>query len=99
MFAFPLGTLGSIALPGSKSDLISTKIFDSGFYWPTIYKDAHDFVTGVHLSNVKEKLRNVIDEMPQKTHPSLRNYLNPGALYGMGPVSVSRGNTVHTRGC
>ncbi|GJY34491.1 reverse transcriptase domain-containing protein [Tanacetum coccineum] len=21
------------------------KIFDSGFYWPTIYKDAHDFVT------------------------------------------------------
>ncbi|GJX54373.1 reverse transcriptase domain-containing protein [Tanacetum coccineum] len=21
------------------------KIFDSGFYWPTIYKDAHDFVS------------------------------------------------------
>ncbi|GKE40400.1 reverse transcriptase domain-containing protein, partial [Tanacetum coccineum] len=21
------------------------KVFDSGFYWPTIYKDAHDFVT------------------------------------------------------
>ncbi|GKD76697.1 reverse transcriptase domain-containing protein [Tanacetum coccineum] len=20
------------------------KVFDSGFYWPTIYKDAHDFV-------------------------------------------------------
>ncbi|GJQ99417.1 reverse transcriptase domain-containing protein [Tanacetum coccineum] len=24
------------------------KIFDSGFYWPTIYKDAHDFVTLTH---------------------------------------------------
>ncbi|GKA95819.1 reverse transcriptase domain-containing protein [Tanacetum coccineum] len=23
------------------------KIFDSGFYWPTIYKDAHDFVTHI----------------------------------------------------
>ncbi|GJS51015.1 reverse transcriptase domain-containing protein [Tanacetum coccineum] len=33
------------------------KIFDSGFYWPTIYKDAHDFVTRCDiLSDVKEKL-------------------------------------------
>ncbi|GJW18779.1 reverse transcriptase domain-containing protein [Tanacetum coccineum] len=27
------------------------KIFDSGFYWPTIYKDAHDFVTRCDILN------------------------------------------------
>ncbi|GJS25750.1 reverse transcriptase domain-containing protein [Tanacetum coccineum] len=26
------------------------KVFDSGFYWPTIYKDAHDFVTRCDIS-------------------------------------------------
>ncbi|GKF61306.1 hypothetical protein Tco_0181360, partial [Tanacetum coccineum] len=37
------------------------KVFDSGFYWPTIYKDAHDFVIPVvTFVNVKEKLRNVM---------------------------------------
>ncbi|GJU43046.1 reverse transcriptase domain-containing protein [Tanacetum coccineum] len=46
------------------------KIFDSGFYWPTIYKDAHDFVTIVHLSS-QEKLRNVM--RCHKTPSSLRN--------------------------
>ncbi|GJZ28077.1 reverse transcriptase domain-containing protein [Tanacetum coccineum] len=32
------------------------KIFDSGFYWPTIYKDAHDFVTHCDICHVKERL-------------------------------------------
>ncbi|GKG41434.1 reverse transcriptase domain-containing protein, partial [Tanacetum coccineum] len=26
------------------ANLTATKIFDSGFFWPTIYKDAHEFV-------------------------------------------------------
>ncbi|GJR59642.1 reverse transcriptase domain-containing protein [Tanacetum coccineum] len=38
------------------------KIFDSGFYWPTIYKDAHDFVTRPmrEFVNVKDRLRHVM---------------------------------------
>ncbi|GJV50772.1 reverse transcriptase domain-containing protein [Tanacetum coccineum] len=40
------------------------KIFDSGFYWPTIYKDAHDFVTSwlktATRASVKEKFHNVM---------------------------------------
>ncbi|GJZ42469.1 reverse transcriptase domain-containing protein [Tanacetum coccineum] len=41
------------------------KIFDSGFYWPTIYKDAHDYVTRCDIcSNVNAKFSNR-DEMPQ----------------------------------
>ncbi|GJS13704.1 reverse transcriptase domain-containing protein [Tanacetum coccineum] len=31
------------------------KVFDSGFYWPTIYKDAHDFVTQCEKVNDKAK--------------------------------------------
>ncbi|GJX35906.1 reverse transcriptase domain-containing protein [Tanacetum coccineum] len=33
------------------------KIFDSGFYWPTIYKDAHDFVThcGIFVNRILER--------------------------------------------
>ncbi|GKG13918.1 reverse transcriptase domain-containing protein [Tanacetum coccineum] len=27
------------------ANYIARKVFDSVFYWPTIYKDAHDFVT------------------------------------------------------
>ncbi|GJV92203.1 reverse transcriptase domain-containing protein [Tanacetum coccineum] len=36
------------------------KVFDSGFYWPTIYRDAHDLVTWCKIVNVKEKSRNVM---------------------------------------
>nr|GFA20006.1 reverse transcriptase domain-containing protein [Tanacetum cinerariifolium] len=35
------------------------KVFDSDFYWPTIYHDAHDLVNPVTLVNVREKSRNV----------------------------------------
>ncbi|GKD32623.1 reverse transcriptase domain-containing protein, partial [Tanacetum coccineum] len=32
------------------------KIFDSGFYWPTIYKDAHDFVTRCDICQRQGKI-------------------------------------------
>ncbi|GKE28068.1 reverse transcriptase domain-containing protein, partial [Tanacetum coccineum] len=38
------------------------KIFDSGFYWPTIYKDAHDFVTRQRQGKISQR-----DEMPQNS--------------------------------
>ncbi|GJT03787.1 hypothetical protein Tco_0838249 [Tanacetum coccineum] len=33
------------------------KVFDFGFYWPTIYRDAHDWSHGVTLVNIKAKSR------------------------------------------
>ncbi|GJT73918.1 reverse transcriptase domain-containing protein [Tanacetum coccineum] len=50
------------------------KIFDSGFYWPTIYKDAHDFVTRCDICQRQGKISQR-DEMPQNSiqltkHPS-----------------------------
>ncbi|GJS23915.1 reverse transcriptase domain-containing protein [Tanacetum coccineum] len=39
------------------------KIFNSGFYWPTIYKDAHDFVTRCDICQRQGKISQR-DEMP-----------------------------------
>ncbi|GKA23060.1 reverse transcriptase domain-containing protein [Tanacetum coccineum] len=40
------------------------KVFDSGFYWPTIYRDAHDLVTRCDACQRKGKISQK-DEMPQ----------------------------------
>ncbi|GJW98238.1 reverse transcriptase domain-containing protein [Tanacetum coccineum] len=39
------------------------KVFDLGFYWPTIYKDAHDFVTRCDICQRQGKILQR-DEMP-----------------------------------
>ncbi|GKD23005.1 reverse transcriptase domain-containing protein [Tanacetum coccineum] len=40
------------------------KVFDSGFYWPTIYRDAHDLVTRCDACQCQGKISQM-DEMPQ----------------------------------
>ncbi|GJX51078.1 reverse transcriptase domain-containing protein [Tanacetum coccineum] len=50
------------------------KIFDSGFYWPTIYKDAHDFITRCDICQRQGKILQR-DEMPQNSVKS-RSGLN-----------------------
>ncbi|GJX08222.1 reverse transcriptase domain-containing protein [Tanacetum coccineum] len=42
------------------------KIFDSGFYWPTIYKDAYNFVTRCDICQRQGKISQR-DEMPQNS--------------------------------
>ncbi|GJZ72929.1 reverse transcriptase domain-containing protein [Tanacetum coccineum] len=42
------------------------KVFDSGFYWPTIYKDAHDLVTRCDTCQRLGKFSQR-DEMPQNS--------------------------------
>ncbi|GKC63594.1 reverse transcriptase domain-containing protein [Tanacetum coccineum] len=42
------------------------KVFDSGFYWPTIYKDAHNFVTHCDICQRQGKISQR-DEMPQNS--------------------------------
>ncbi|GJX73397.1 reverse transcriptase domain-containing protein [Tanacetum coccineum] len=42
------------------------KVFDSGFYWPTIYKDAHDLVTRCDTCQRQGKISQC-DEMPQNS--------------------------------
>ncbi|GKE28070.1 reverse transcriptase domain-containing protein [Tanacetum coccineum] len=42
------------------------KVFDSGFYWPMIYKDAHDLVTRCDTCRCQGKISQR-DEMPQNS--------------------------------
>ncbi|GKF13534.1 reverse transcriptase domain-containing protein, partial [Tanacetum coccineum] len=40
------------------------KVFDSGFFWPTIYRDGHDMVTHCDACQRQGKISQK-DEMPQ----------------------------------
>ncbi|GJR47198.1 reverse transcriptase domain-containing protein [Tanacetum coccineum] len=55
------------------------KIFDSGFYWPTIYKDAHDFVTRCDICQRQGKISQR-DEMPQNSIDYLSKWVEAKAL-------------------
>ncbi|GJY01493.1 reverse transcriptase domain-containing protein [Tanacetum coccineum] len=46
------------------ANYIGKKVFDSGFYWPTIYRDAHDLVTPCDACQRQGKISQR-DEMPQ----------------------------------
>ncbi|GJW52522.1 reverse transcriptase domain-containing protein [Tanacetum coccineum] len=66
------------------------KVFDAGFYWPTIYRDAHDLVTRCDDCQRQGKISQR-DEMPQ-------NAIQVCEIFGvwgidfMGPFPSSRGN-------
>ncbi|GJV77277.1 reverse transcriptase domain-containing protein [Tanacetum coccineum] len=66
------------------------KIFDSGFYWPTIYKDAHDFVTRCDICQHQGKISQR-DEMPQNSIQVCEIFDIWGIDF-MGPFPSSRGN-------
>nr|GEZ96814.1 DNA-directed DNA polymerase [Tanacetum cinerariifolium] len=48
------------------ANLTAKKIFDSGFFWPTIYKDAHEFVKNGDSCQRQGKILQR-DEMPQNS--------------------------------
>ncbi|GJV55860.1 reverse transcriptase domain-containing protein [Tanacetum coccineum] len=66
------------------------KIFDSGFYWPTIYKDAHNFVTRCDICQRQGKISQR-DEMPQNSIHVCEIFDMWGIDF-MGPFPSSRGN-------
>ncbi|GKA19782.1 reverse transcriptase domain-containing protein [Tanacetum coccineum] len=66
------------------------KIFDSGFYWPTIYEDAHDFVTRCDICQRQGKISQR-DEMPQNSI-QVCEIFNIWGIDFMGPFPSSRGN-------
>ncbi|GJU87832.1 reverse transcriptase domain-containing protein [Tanacetum coccineum] len=66
------------------------KVFDSGFYWPTIYRDAHDLVTQCDACQRQGKMSQR-DEMPQNTIQVCKIFDVWGIDF-MGPFPSSRGN-------
>nr|GEU34861.1 reverse transcriptase domain-containing protein [Tanacetum cinerariifolium] len=72
------------------SNYTAKKVFDSGFYWPTIYRNAQDLVKNCDVcqrqGNISQR-----DEMPQNSIQVCEIFDDWGIDF-MGPFSYSRGN-------
>ncbi|GJS09145.1 reverse transcriptase domain-containing protein, partial [Tanacetum coccineum] len=66
------------------------KVFDLGFYWPTIYKDAYDLVTRCDTCQRQGKISQR-DEMPQNSI-QVCEIFDVWGINFMGQFSSSRGN-------
>ncbi|GJR36085.1 reverse transcriptase domain-containing protein [Tanacetum coccineum] len=66
------------------------KVFDSGFYWPTIYRDAHDMVKSCNSCQCQGKILQK-DEMPQNAIQVCKIFDVWGIDF-MGPFLSSQGN-------
>ncbi|GJV84447.1 reverse transcriptase domain-containing protein [Tanacetum coccineum] len=66
------------------------KVFDSGFYWPTIYRDAHDMVKSCDSCQRQGKILQK-DEMPQNAI-QVCEIFDVWGIDFMGPFLSSRGN-------
>nr|GEY36480.1 reverse transcriptase domain-containing protein [Tanacetum cinerariifolium] len=66
------------------------KVFDSGFYWPTIYRDAQNLVKNCDVCQRQGKISQR-DEMPQNSI-QVCEIFNIWGIDFMGPFSSSRGN-------
>nr|GEY51539.1 reverse transcriptase domain-containing protein [Tanacetum cinerariifolium] len=72
------------------ANLIAKKVFDAGFFWPTIYKDAHKFVKNYNSCQRQGK-NSQRDEMPQNSI-QICEIFNVWGIEFMGPFPSSRGN-------
>nr|GFA57199.1 reverse transcriptase domain-containing protein [Tanacetum cinerariifolium] len=66
------------------------KVFDSGFYWPTIYRDAQDLVKNCDVCQRQGKISQR-DEMPQNSI-QVCEIFDVWGIDFMGPFLSSRGN-------
>nr|GFC10494.1 reverse transcriptase domain-containing protein [Tanacetum cinerariifolium] len=66
------------------------KVFDSGFYWPTIYRDAQNLVKNCDICQRQGKISQR-DEMPQN-FIQVCEIFNIWGIIFMGPFPSSRGN-------
>ncbi|GJZ83136.1 reverse transcriptase domain-containing protein [Tanacetum coccineum] len=72
------------------ANLTAKKVFDACFFWPTIYKDAHELVKNCDSCQRQGKISQR-DEMPQKSI-QVCEIFNIWGIDFMGPFPSSRGN-------
>ncbi|GKC40758.1 reverse transcriptase domain-containing protein [Tanacetum coccineum] len=72
------------------ANYIAKKVFDAGFYWPTIYQDAHDLVTRCDAYQRQGKISQR-DEMPQNAI-QVCDIFEVWGIDFMGPFPSFRGN-------
>ncbi|GJV85919.1 reverse transcriptase domain-containing protein [Tanacetum coccineum] len=72
------------------ANITAQKVFDAGFYWPTIYKDAHELVKNCDSCQRQGKISQR-DEMPQNAI-QVCEIFDVWGIDFMGPFPSSRGN-------
>nr|GEY29298.1 reverse transcriptase domain-containing protein [Tanacetum cinerariifolium] len=72
------------------ANLTAKKVFDAGFFWLTIYKDAHEFVKNCDSCQRQGKISKC-DEMPQNSI-QIYEIFDVWGIDLMGPFSSLRGN-------
>ncbi|GJR91541.1 reverse transcriptase domain-containing protein [Tanacetum coccineum] len=72
------------------ANLITRKVFDAGFFWPTIYRDAHTMIKSCDTCQRQDKISQR-DEMPQNSIQVCEIFDIWGIDF-MGPFPSSRGN-------
>nr|GFB08362.1 reverse transcriptase domain-containing protein [Tanacetum cinerariifolium] len=92
---FPLETLGSLSsgrpIGGHHgANFIAKKVFDAGFFWPTIYQYAYDMIKSCDTCQRQRKISQR-DEMPQNTIQVCEIFDVWGFDF-MGPFPSSKGN-------
>nr|GEX22576.1 reverse transcriptase domain-containing protein [Tanacetum cinerariifolium] len=72
------------------ANFTAKKVFDAGFFWPTIYKDAHDLVKSCDICQCQGKISQR-DEMPQNVI-QVCEIFDVWDIDFMRPFPSSRGN-------
>nr|GEV13682.1 reverse transcriptase domain-containing protein [Tanacetum cinerariifolium] len=72
------------------ANLTAKNVFDAGFFWPTIYKDAHELVKNYDSCQRQGKISQR-DEMPQNSI-QICEIFNVWGIDFMGPFPSSQGN-------
>nr|GEY34491.1 reverse transcriptase domain-containing protein [Tanacetum cinerariifolium] len=72
------------------ANLTAKKVFDAELFWPTIYKDAHEFVKNCDSCQRQGKISQR-DEMPQNSI-QICEIFDVWGIEFMGPFPSSRGN-------
>nr|GEZ37778.1 reverse transcriptase domain-containing protein [Tanacetum cinerariifolium] len=93
--SFPLETLNLVSTCGNQRghhgpNYKAKKVFDLGFYWPTIYRDAQDLVKNCDVCQRQVKISQR-DEMPQNSI-QVCEIFDVWGIEFMGPFPSSRGN-------
>ncbi|GJX40885.1 reverse transcriptase domain-containing protein [Tanacetum coccineum] len=72
------------------ANLTARKVFDAGFFWPTIYRDAHTMIKSCDTCQKQGKISQR-DEMPQNAI-QVCEIFDVWGIDFMGPFPSSRGN-------
>ncbi|GJS32927.1 reverse transcriptase domain-containing protein [Tanacetum coccineum] len=74
----------------NSANLTAQKVFDAGFFWPTIYRDAHTMIKSCDTCQRQGKISQR-DEMPQNSI-QVCEIFDVWGIDFMGPFPSSRGN-------